>query len=366
MGVTTLSVFQVCFGSCVLTVLAVLSPSLVMAQENVVEVNVKCIQAADATANEGTRGNRDPKRPESLNGVNYIDDGEITRYAEAQVNRLIRNEDAVGCTELDSQTDRKRGRVSLVDAVGVRRSTAELYSEASKSVVVVFTSRRHQDHWHVVPSATGFFVSNDGVIATNRHVFEKKDEYMFAMTSDFKVHPIREVLAADSANDAALCRIDAESYPALSIRRGAPIGETISVISHPSGRLYSFSHGVVARRYTRPPARRGQRSAGEANDQNDNFKPVSVPTNWLTITADFGKGSSGAPVMDSFGNVIAMATSTQNLRIGEKDDQISQMVFRDCVTAENILSLVENDAAAPEETSKPSQQNTDKSEENEE
>jgi len=251
----------------------------------------------------------------------------------------------------------------LVELSGVRRSTVELYTEASKSVVVLFTSRRHQDHWHVVPSASGFFVSDDGVIVTNRHVFEKKDEYMFAMTSDFKVHPIREVLAADNANDAALCRIDAKGYPALSLRRNAAIGEKISVISHPSGRLYSFSHGVVARRYTRPPARRGQRPAGEANDQND-IKPVSVPTNWLTITADFGKGSSGAPVMDSRGNVIAMATSTQNLRIGEKEDRISQMVFRDCVTAENILVLIENDSVAFEETTNPSQQNSDKSQGN--
>lgn len=275
-----------------------------------------------------------PPKPAPLNGINYIFDTQIMLYAEPQMNKMIKAKQALTCTELESQATDKKCKTSLAKRSTKQQTKSILYREASKSVVAILISRKHLDHWHVVPAATGFFISDDGVIATNRHVFNKSDEFMFAMTSDYVVHPIREVLGANAANDLAFCRIDSSEYKGLPLRRNVPVGGDISLISHPSGRFYTYSHGVVTRRYVRPPQRGPAKT--EENDA-DQRAPVKVPTRWITISAEFGKGSSGGPVFDRLGNVVGMATSTNSLRVGKKTDTVSQMVFRDCVPAGVML-----------------------------
>ncbi len=275
-----------------------------------------------------------PPKPAPLNGINYIFDTQIMLYAEPQMNKMIKAKQALTCTELESQATDKKCKTSLAKRSTKQQTKSILYREASKSVVAILISRKHLDHWHVVPAATGFFISDDGVIATNRHVFNKSDEFMFAMTSDYVVHPIREVLGANAANDLAFCRIDSSEYKGLPLRRNVPVGGDISLISHPSGRFYTYSHGVVTRRYVRPPQRGPAKT--EENDA-DQRAPVKVPTRWITISAEFGKGSSGGPIFDRLGNVVGMATSTNSLRVGKKTDTVSQMVFRDCVPAGVML-----------------------------
>ncbi|MCH1439392.1 MAG: serine protease [Rubripirellula sp.] len=269
-----------------------------------------------------------PPKPAPLNGTNYIFDTQIILYAEPQMNKMIKAKQALTCTELESQATDKKCKTTLAKRNTKPQTKSMLYREASKSVVAILISRKHLDHWHIVPAATGFFISDDGIIATNRHVFNKSDEFMFAMTSDYVVHPIKEVLGANAANDLAFCRIDSSEYKGLALRQNIPVGSDISLISHPSGRFYTYSHGVVTRRYVRPPQRGPSKTEESDGDQRN---PVKVPTRWITISAEFGKGSSGGPVFDRLGNVVGMATSTNSLRVGKKTDTVSQMVFRDCV-----------------------------------
>ncbi|MAI71707.1 MAG: hypothetical protein CMM01_12440 [Rhodopirellula sp.] len=275
-----------------------------------------------------------PPKPAPLNGINSIFDSQIMLYAEPPMNKMIKAGQALTCTELEAQATDKKCNITLAKPNKKQRTKPVLYREASKSVVAILISREHLDHWHIVPAATGFFISDDGIIATNRHVFNKSDEYMFAMTSDYVVHPIQEVLGANTANDLAFCRIDSSDYQGLPLRRNIPVGSDISLISHPSGRFYTYSHGVVTRRYVRPP----QRGPSKTEENNgDQRAPVKMPTRWITLSAEFGKGSSGGPVFDQLGNVVGMATSTNSLRVGKKPDTVSQMVFRDCVPAGVLL-----------------------------
>lgn len=284
-----------------------------------------------------------PPKPAPLNGVNYIFDTQIMLYAEPQMNKMIKAKQAFTCTELESQATDKKCNITLAKRSTKQRTNSALYRDASKSVVAILISRKHLDHWHVVPAATGFFISDDGIIATNRHVFNNSDEFMFAMTSDYVVHPIQEVLGANTANDLALCRIDSSAYKGLPLRRNIPVGGDISLISHPSGHFYTYSHGVVTRRYVRPPQRGPAKT--EEND-GDQRAPVKVPTHWITISAEFGKGSSGGPVFDRLGNVVGMATSTNSLRVGKKTDTVSQMVFRDCVPAGVMLESLNQSSSS--------------------
>lgn len=296
------------------------------------------------TTHGGEKKKPAPPKPAPINGVNYIFDTQIILYAEPKMNKIIKSNQALTCTELQSQIADKKCKVALTQRSTTQRSKPDLYRQASQSVVAILISRKHLDHWHIVLAATGFFISDDGIIATNRHVFNKSDEYMFAMTSDYVVHPIQEVLGSNTANDLAFCRIDSSDYKGLPLRRNISVGSDISLISHPSGRFYTYSHGVVTRRYIRPPQRGPAKTGDKDGDQR---APVKVPTRWITLSAEFGKGSSGGPVLDRLGNVVGMATSTSNLRIGKKTDTVSQMVFRDCVPAGVLLDSLTPAAASP-------------------
>jgi serine protease Do len=186
------------------------------------------------------------------------------------------------------------------------------------------------DDWHLNGVGTGWMISADGVVATSYHVLEDDDEALFGiMTSDGQVWPVREVLAADADGDAVLVRGD---FPE-GARRGLDLAATVEdgapvrVLSHPDGRFYSWSEGIVARRHLAP-----------AEDGME--KRV-----WLTITADYGAGSSGAPVLDGNGDVVGMVSSTAVL-LADSGEEMEpapedvQMVFRDCVSLETIRGLL--------------------------
>ncbi len=236
----------------------------------------------------------------------------------------------------------REARESLVGAAGKKVPVVRADSSgpaqftnqhARENVVVVGSVGKcgECDDWHMNGVGTGWMISADGVVATSYHVLEDDDEALFGvMTSDGKVWPVREVLAADRDGDAVLVRGD---FPE-GTRRGLDLAATVEdgapvrVLSHPDGRFYSWSEGIVARRHLAP-----------AEDGME--KRV-----WLTITADYGAGSSGAPVLDANGDVVGMVSSTAVLLAdsGEEREPAAedvQMIFRDCVSLETIRGLLE-------------------------
>lgn len=272
-------------------------------------------------------------------GSGFINDQAVQMLAEAQVNRMIKSGKATSLRELQEQFDRTSCQLNLVPENRSPVNSEMLYLNKRKSVVVVMISRKHNDHWHVVMAATGFMITSDGTMVTNRHVVRSTgtnaDEYMFVMTSDARVHPVKAVLASNRANDAAICQVEGDGFHPVALRSNTPVGASARVISHPKGRLYTLTDGVVSRRYARAAAQR------KRGDDEKTKLDLSKTTKWLTVTADFAKGSSGAPIFDRYGNVIGVATLTSNVTVEKDDDAISQMVFRDCVPAEVVMDMIE-------------------------
>jgi S1-C subfamily serine protease len=186
--------------------------------------------------------------------------------------------------------------------------------------------------WHLGAFATGWILSSDGLIVTNHHVLEKDDaNTLGVMTVDGSVYPLKEILAADKAGDAAVFRVDTlgKKLPYLRIAAGSKVGEEISIISHPKGRFYCLSEGVVSRFHTRGSAKGGKKAV------------------WMSVTADYAVGSSGGPVLNENGEVVGMVSSTLTAttgapRGGDKAPQggaAVQMVFKDCVSLATLRGL---------------------------
>ncbi|HEO72604.1 MAG TPA: serine protease, partial [Candidatus Hydrogenedentes bacterium] len=197
--------------------------------------------------------------------------------------------------QLEGQDRPPFPRLSLPSADRRKRSPAELYEASKHGVLVVGvlcgceTCKGKRG-----PVASGFVLAADGVVVTNYHVVDQNNKLAMAvMTYEGQVFPVTAVLAADEANDIAILQVDAPPLEPLPLATGAPVGTSVTVISHPSKALYTLSEGIVSRRFLKH--RDGR----------------AVPK--LAITADFGRGSSGAPVLNEFGAVVGMVEATHSI-----------------------------------------------------
>lgn len=155
------------------------------------------------------------------------------------------------------------------------------------------------DKWHLGGTASAWALTTDGLMVTNHHVFAKaKGGAMGVCGMDGKTHRIIEILAADETNDIAIFRVDAKDLKPLPIGPTAEVGDGVEVISHPERRFFTHTFGKVSRYYQTP-------SIGD--------KP---PRTFMSITADYAKGSSGGPVIDVEGRVIGMVSSTRSIYYG--------------------------------------------------
>ena len=225
-----------------------------------------------------------------------------------------------------------RGKIAEIDETSGKAMSD--YEQACRAVVVVGSAEYCADckTTHMGAVSTGWVIDPRGRIVTNHHVLEdKKAGELGVMTFDGRVFGVRRVLAADRDGDAAILEIDPGEVelPALVLADGARTGEAVRVIGHPDGRFYTLSEGIVSRVFS------------EAGGED------KVRRTWLTVTADYGAGSSGAPVLSASGQVVGMVSTTAALLADTAEGEEPaaedvQMVFRDCVSIETIRGLMES------------------------
>jgi S1-C subfamily serine protease len=215
-------------------------------------------------------------------------------------------------------------RTGVMETVALRDLLAQ-----SVRIVAHYYECSDCGEWHVSASS-GFCLAADGAVATCLHVLEP-DEVMresFVVVADLagKVWPVEHVVAADAAADVCVLSTSARDQVALPLRPAVAAGERIWCLSNPDHQFGFFSEGLVARRYV-------QREEGEGEPERR--------TTWLHVTCDFARGSSGAPIVDAAGNVVALAQSTTT--VVHDEDAVppdTQMVFKTAAPAEAVLALL--------------------------
>ena len=251
----------------------------------------------------------------------FFDDGSFRSSQRTQTRKLLDEKRLKTGKQLARHLDRKKSKVSLPPERGseANPNLASLYSECSRSVVSIAEVRNCEgcNQVHVTPLATGFMVTADGVLYTNRHVVEELDpqSLLVASTMDGTSYPVVEVLASSQKDDSALLRIDGDGFTPIPLSKKNPVGTRIAVVSHPNAFVYSLSEGIVSR-------------LAIQNSRRE-----------MLISAEFATGSSGAPVFDFAGNVLGMVAYTADLN--------GQMTLRSCIPSQSLLELVEGSNIAP-------------------
>lgn len=247
-----------------------------------------------------------------------INDRAIIREMTREATRMMDSDDPVSMESLIEQL-KKEPRVSLNLPAGKGART----EDAQKAIAVVggVYKCKHCTRWHVAP-ASGFLIAEDMVV-TNYHVVNQPERSSLAVRLfDGRVFMVEAVVAASERFDLAVLRIPKTGVKPVALGQAAPVGAKVDLISHPNQRFYTLTEGRIARYFMMERDR----------------KQVSA----MSITADFGRGSSGGPVFNETGEVVGIATSTESLYYTEKDGEQKnlQMVFKHCVPVSQLRELI--------------------------
>lgn len=171
----------------------------------------------------------------------------------------------------------------------------------------------------VVGTGSGFLITTDGFILTNKHVIEDKQSEFTVIMQDGKQYPV-EILAQDPVRDVAVIKIKANGLPILNLGNSddIKIGQTVIAIGDSLGEFSnSVSRGIVS----------GLKRNVNATSA---FGDTERLTDIIQTDAAINLGNSGGPLLDINGNVIgisvARAQGAENIAFALPINQVKRIV----------------------------------------
>ncbi|MDP2708654.1 MAG: trypsin-like peptidase domain-containing protein [bacterium] len=147
-------------------------------------------------------------------------------------------------------------------------------------------------------SGTGFLISADGLILTNKHVVgaanEKTAQYKVMLNTGKQY--FAQLIGKDPINDLAVLKIFDKNLPfaRLGDSDKLPIGTTVIAIGNALGRYQnSATKGIVS----------GLGRSIVASDQSGNAEALD---NVIQTDAEINPGNSGGPLVDLNGNIVGI------------------------------------------------------------
>lgn len=138
--------------------------------------------------------------------------------------------------------------------------------------------------------ATGFVVSDKGIIVTNRHVVEDKNGTYSVITKDGQKYEVKKIYR-DPILDLALVQIEGANFTPLELGDSAKlrVGQTVIAIGNALGRFTNtVTTGVVS-------------GLGRRAESLENL---------IQTDAAINPGNSGGPLLNSAGGVIGVNVAT--------------------------------------------------------
>ena len=162
-------------------------------------------------------------------------------------------------------------------------SFSSLIKNVEPAVFLILTVKND----NVIGQGTGFFISYSGVGISNYHVFEGGDSWVIKYGEN-SYQKIEKIYGYDKEYDYIVFQVkNNPTNRIIALADNIPsIGEEIFVIGNPTGLEKTVTKGIVSAR----------RSLVSKDD-------------YIQIDAAISPGSSGSPVIDMNGNVVAIATA---------------------------------------------------------
>lgn len=148
-----------------------------------------------------------------------------------------------------------------------------------------------------VGGGSGFIISSDGLIVTNKHVVEDETATYTVLTNDGKKHEAK-VLSTDPINDLALVKIETTGLNVLPLGDSSKIkiGQKVIAIGNSLGQYRNtITTGVVS-----GIGRTIIASGGSGSEQLEGV---------IQTDAAINPGNSGGPLLDIGGSVIGINTA---------------------------------------------------------
>lgn len=185
--------------------------------------------------------------------------------------------------------------LGLFDEELTARQTADRHMSA---VFCIRTYETDLEYRMGVPSgeASGFFITSDGLAATNYHTIEGA-LYATATLVTGEVYPVERVVYHDKGMDIALLKIsqtstdkaEAPAFAVLELAEEADLrpGDVVYTLGNPLGLGLAVSSGIVS-------------------DVDRVVDTYTLPC--VMNTADISQGSSGGALLNIYGHVVAVTS----------------------------------------------------------
>lgn len=249
----------------------------------------------------------------------YIDYPQLFTVILKKADSLLRNgSKPASITDLRAKAVRLKDESPPAESIHIPApdtrllSDEEIYRRRKNSVFAIGRIRKNvatPAELNIDFLGTAFAVDENGICVTNYHVLsqaigknaDSSDGVYCIMTLDSNVYFVDRVLAYSQNNDLAVFGAATNGAKLSPVPLGVPtqVGAAVYCISNPQGFFYYFSKGMVASNVT---VSSQQTAVG--------FNPEGRMPIRMEITADYGIGSSGAPILDKYGNLVGVASST--------------------------------------------------------
>ncbi len=157
-----------------------------------------------------------------------------------------------------------------------------------------------------VSSGTGFFVSDDGLLITNRHVVDEDNASYTVITNDGKEHKAT-LIDKDPFQDIAVLKVQGEGFHAATLgeSQNIRIGQTVIAIGNS---LSEFRNTVT----------KGVVSGIDRRVTASTAQSAEVIEKAIQTDAAINRGNSGGPLINLLGEVIGIntAVSSQGESVG--------------------------------------------------
>lgn len=170
-----------------------------------------------------------------------------------------------------------------------------------------------------IGSGSGFFVSADGLIVTNKHVVSDERADYTVIVDGGKEYSAK-ILARDPNNDIAVMKIDGADFPAMTLGDSdrVKVGQTAIAIGNPLGEFAnSVSRGIIS-------GLKRDVSAGSVLGESERLTGI------IQTDAAINPGNSGGPLFNLSGEVIgvnvAMAQGAENIGFALPINSVKRVV----------------------------------------